>query len=105
MTAMVPSELIASELPADARPTASLGASVPACCVHTPAKRVNTTAMPEGGAEGTPTSATLPSADKATAWPRAALSGRPGTNSRGPCCDQAPTLRVNAQTEPPELAG
>src|SRR5664280_998808 len=104
--AVLPSAEIATHSPCAAPPTALVPTSLPLCCAHTPALRVNTHAAPLGGvvgrlpSSGPPMIAVLPSAEIATDSPCREGPTAPVPTSLLPCCDHKAPVRVNTHAAP-----
>src|SRR5271157_3695923 len=109
--AVLPSADSATEAPWVAFPTAPLPTSLSPCWVHTPPERVNTQAAPAPPlSPGPPTTAVLPSADRATdcpacaPLPKSALTASEAS-SAPPCWVHTPPERVKTQAAPMNPTG
>src|SRR5262249_44051006 len=100
-SAVFPSADNPTPKPRLALPLAPVPVSLPPCCVHTPAVRVNTHAAPAKPlSNGAPIRPVLPSAERATSRPKPPMPTAPPPVSFPPCCVQTPAVRVKAQAAP-----
>src|SRR5580658_6986345 len=99
--AVSPSDDRLTELPCAALPIAPLPTNLGPCWLQTAPARTNTQDAPAPEASPyPPSSAVLPSADKATDAPTNSSPLRPVGSNLEPCCDQTPAERVKTQAAP-----